>query len=211
VSHPCITTELIDTQALRDELATSATTADWLVFTSRRGVDAYAELNAQPLQPRTRIAAVGSTTGQAALARLGRIDHVGQGTAALLGASLTALPNFKRGTRCLLALAANASTELERRLSAAGAICRRFDVYRTKPARKRRRKQPLSALHVDTILFASPSAVQGFTNQFDLDADVSVFTIGPSTTAAARSHGIAVTAESRTPSFEGLLEAMNAE
>jgi uroporphyrinogen-III synthase len=53
--------------------------------------------------------------------------------------------------------------------------------------------------------------VQGFTNQFNLDTDVRVFTIGPSTTAAARSHGIAVTAESRTPSFEGLLEAMNAE
>jgi uroporphyrinogen III methyltransferase/synthase len=111
----------------------------------------------------------------------------------------------------LLAVAANASTELERRLSSAGAICTRFDVYRTKPAGKRRPKQPLSALRVDTILFASPSAVQGFTNQFDLDTDVNVFTIGPSTTAAARSHGIAVTAESQTPSFEGLLEAMNAE
>jgi uroporphyrinogen III methyltransferase/synthase len=211
VSYPCITTELIDTQALREELAASANVADWLVFTSRRGVAAYTELNTQPLRPGTRIAAVGSATGQAALTRLGRIDHVGQGTAALLGDSLTALPNFKRDSRCLLAVAANASAELERRLVAAGAICTRFDVYRTKPARKRRFKQPVSALHVDTILFASPSAVQGFTNQFNLDTAVNVFTIGPSTTAAARSHGIAVTAESRTPSFEGLLEAMNAE
>jgi uroporphyrinogen-III synthase len=211
VSHPCITTELIDTQALRDELATSAAAADWLVFTSRRGVEAYAELNANPLQPKTRIAAVGSATGQAALALLGRIDHVGQGTAAQLGQGLTALPGFKRGSHCLLAVAANASAELEQRLKRAGALCTRFDVYRTKPAQKRERKQPLSALRVDTILFASPSAVQGFTNQFDLDTDVSVSTIGPSTTAAARSHGIAVSAESRTPSFEGLLEAMNAD
>jgi uroporphyrinogen-III synthase len=211
VSHPCITTEIIDTRALRNSLATAALAADWLVFTSRRGVAAYAELNSKPLGPKTRIAAVGSATGQAALAQLGRIDHIGRGTAALLGASLTALRDFERGSRCLLAVAANASRELERRLEEAGAICTRFDVYRTKPARKRRRKQPLSALRVDTILFASPSAVQGFTNQFDLDADVSVFTIGPSTTAAARSHGIVVTAESRTPSFEGLLEAMNAE
>jgi uroporphyrinogen III methyltransferase/synthase len=211
VTHPCITTELIDTPALRDGLARSASAADWLVFTSRRGVEAYAELNAKALQPGTRIAAVGSATGQAALARLGRIDHIGQGTGAQLGQSLTALRGFKRGTRCLLALAANASAELERRLTDAGAICTRFDVYRTKPVHKKRLKRPLSALRVDTILFASPSAVQGFTNQFDLDTDVSVFTIGPSTTAAARSHGIAVTAESRTPSFEGLLEAMNAE
>jgi uroporphyrinogen-III synthase len=211
VSHPCITTEIIDTPALRSALAAAATGADWLVFTSRRGVAAYALLNAQPLGPKTRIAAVGSATGQMALARLGRIDHVGQGTAALLGQSLTALSDFERGSRWLLAVAENASAELERKLSEAGAICTRCDVYRTKPARKRRRKQPLSALRVDTILFASPSAVQGFTNQFDLDTDVSVFTIGPSTTAAARSHGIAVTAESRSPSFEGLLEAMNAE
>jgi uroporphyrinogen III methyltransferase/synthase len=211
VSHPCLTTTLIDTPALRDGLAAAADSADWLVFTSRRGVDAYAQLNPRPLRPETRIAAVGGATGQAALARLGRIDHVGRGTAAALGESLTALPDFKRGCRCLLAVAANASTELYRRLGEAGATCWRFDVYRTKPARKRRRKRPLSALRVDTILFASPSAVQGFANQFDLDTEVRVFTIGPSTTAAARSHGIAVTAESRTPSFEGLLEAMNAE
>ena len=211
VSRPCITTEIIDTEALRNALATASATADWLVFTSRRGVDAYALLNAEPLRPETRIAAVGDATGRAALARLGRIDHVGKGTAAELGASLTTLTDFKRGSRCLLAVAANASAELEQKLRLAGANCTRFDVYRTKPARKRRRKQPVSALRVDTILFASPSAVQGFTNQFELDADVSVFTIGPSTTAAARSHGIAVTAESRTPSFEGLLEAMHAE
>jgi uroporphyrinogen-III synthase len=211
VSHPCITTELIDTERLRAGLAAAAAEADWLVFTSRRGVAAYAVLNPKPARRETRIAAVGSATGQAALATLGRIDHVGRGTAAALGDSLAALPDFKHGCRCLLAVAANASAELEQSLRLAGASCTRFDVYRTKPARKRRRKQPLSALGVDTILFASPSAVQGFTNQFDLDTDVRVFTIGPSTTAAARSRGIAVTAESRTPSFEGLLEAMNAQ
>jgi uroporphyrinogen-III synthase len=195
VTYPCITTEIIDTDALRSALAIAAATADWLVFTSRRGVDAYAALNASPLRPEMRIAAVGDATGRAALARLGRVDHIGQGTAAQLGASLTALRDFERRSRCLLAVAANASAELEQRLNEAGAICTRLDVYRTKPARKRRLKQPVSALHVDTILFASPSAVQGFANQFDLDADVSVFTIGPSTTAAARSQGIAVTAE----------------
>ena len=211
VSYPCITTELIDNAVLRRTLAAGAADADWLVFTSRHGVEAFAALHAQPLARKTRVAAVGNATGQAALARLGRVDHVGQGTAALLGESLAALPDFKRGSRCVLAVAANASAELERKLAEAGAVCARFDVYRTLPAPERGRKQPLSSLGVDAVLFASPSAVQGFTNHFDLDTDVSVFTIGSSTTAAARSHGIAVTAESRTPSFEGLLEAMNAE
>jgi uroporphyrinogen-III synthase len=37
---------------------------------------------------------------------------------------------------------------------------------------------------------------------------VNVYTIGPSTTAAARSAGLEVTAEAREPSFEGILEAM---
>jgi uroporphyrinogen-III synthase len=35
-----------------------------------------------------------------------------------------------------------------------------------------------------------------------------VYTIGPSTTAAAREAGLAVTAEAREPSLEGLVEAM---
>jgi uroporphyrinogen-III synthase len=211
VSYPCITAEPIDTQALRDGLAAGVAAADWLIFTSRRGVEAFVKLYAKPLPPRTRVAAVGTATGQTALAGLGRIDHVGHGTAAALGNSLTASPEFERGSRCVLAVAANASQDLERKLAEAGAVCTRFEVYRTIPAPKRERKQRLSSLRVDTILFASPSAVQGFTNQFDLDTDVSVFTIGPSTTAAARSHGIAVTAESEMPGFEGLLEAMNAK
>ncbi|HEY3518884.1 MAG TPA: uroporphyrinogen-III synthase, partial [Gammaproteobacteria bacterium] len=55
---------------------------------------------------------------------------------------------------------------------------------------------------------ASPSAVTGFVRTVDVDAAVSVYTIGPSTTAAARGAGLKVTAEAREPSFEGILEAM---
>jgi uroporphyrinogen-III synthase len=50
--------------------------------------------------------------------------------------------------------------------------------------------------------------VTGFVHLVDVDAAVNVYTIGPSTTAAARRAGLAVTAEAREPSFEGLLEAM---
>jgi uroporphyrinogen-III synthase len=45
-------------------------------------------------------------------------------------------------------------------------------------------------------------------NQVDTDAHINVFTIGPSTSAAARRAGLAVTAEAREPSFNGILEAM---
>jgi uroporphyrinogen-III synthase len=48
----------------------------------------------------------------------------------------------------------------------------------------------------------------GFVNVVELDAPVNVYTIGPSTTAAARRAGLAVTAEAREPTVEGILEAI---
>src|SRR5690606_143063 len=96
---------------------------------------------------------------------------------------------------------------LEQRLRAAGAACRRFDVYRTIPAPPRTPRLALSGLGVDAVWLASPSAVEGFTNQVDVDADVPLIAIGPSTADAIRARGLRVAAEARTPSFEGLLEA----
>jgi uroporphyrinogen-III synthase len=66
----------------------------------------------------------------------------------------------------------------------------------------------LSALRVDNVVLASPSAVLGFVNVVELDAPVNVYTIGPSTTAAARRAGLAVTAEARVPPVGGSLEAI---
>jgi uroporphyrinogen-III synthase len=63
-------------------------------------------------------------------------------------------------------------------------------------------------LRVDNVVLASPSAVTGFVHQVQIDVPVAVYTIGPSTTAAARSAGLEVTAEAREPSLEGILEAM---
>ena len=57
-------------------------------------------------------------------------------------------------------------------------------------------------------MLASPSAASGFVHQVELDAPVAIYTIGPSTTAAARALGLTVTAEAREPSLEGILEAM---
>jgi uroporphyrinogen-III synthase len=66
----------------------------------------------------------------------------------------------------------------------------------------------LSTLRVDNVVLASSSAVAGFLNQIEVDVPVNVYTIGPSTTAAARRAGLAVTAEAREPSLEGILEVM---
>jgi uroporphyrinogen III methyltransferase/synthase len=112
------------------------------------------------------------------------------------------------GSRVLLALAENAGDVLERELNSAGARCTRLDLYRTVPAALTQPKRAISTLGADNVLLASPSAVTGLMNQVELDRPVRVFTIGPSTTAAAQRLGLAVTAEARVPSFEGLVEAM---
>jgi uroporphyrinogen-III synthase len=58
------------------------------------------------------------------------------------------------------------------------------------------------------VILASPTAVTGFMQQVTVDMPIKVFTIGPSTSAAARAAGLTVTAEARSPSLEGILEAM---
>jgi hypothetical protein len=102
----------------------------------------------------------------------------------------------------------DASDVFERTVAAAGARCTRCDVYRTVASPPVRAKRPLSALRVDNVLLASPSAAQGFVHQIDADVPARIVTIGPSTTAAVERLGLAVSAEAREPSLEGMVEAM---
>jgi uroporphyrinogen III methyltransferase/synthase len=122
--------------------------------------------------------------------------------------ALVADARFARDAQVVLALAANAGDSLEHALASAGARCTRFDVYRTIPAPPAARKRALSSLGAERVVLASPSAASGFVHQVDLDVPVAIYTIGPSTTAAARALGLEVTAEAREPSLEGILEAM---
>ena len=208
VALPCIRCEPIATPASKAALAAAVPSSDWLVFTSRRGVEAFAALEPPALPAKCRVAVVGAATAEAARAELGRVDVVGGGTAAALGGTLADLGELMLHPRVLLAVAENAGDALERALQAAGATCTRLDVYRTVPAPPAERRRPLSTLRVDNVVLASPSAVTGFVHQVDVDAPVRFYTIGPSTTAAARHAGLPVTAEAREPSFEGILEAM---
>jgi uroporphyrinogen-III synthase len=204
---PCIACETIDSPALRAALATAVADADWLVFTSRRGVEAFAALGGR-VPARTKIAVVGGGTAAAAERTLGRVDLVGHGTAALLAASLKTGGALAAAARAVLPLAENAGATLERALIGAGAHCTRLDVYRTVPVPPTTPKRAMSSLGADNVILASPTAVTGFMHQVAVDVPVEVFTIGPSTSAAARAAGLAVTAEARTPSLEGILEAM---
>jgi uroporphyrinogen-III synthase len=208
IVFPCIRTEPIDDPALTARLATAIARADWLIFTSRRGVAAIADRIGAELPRRVRIAAVGDTTAECLTERFGRVDHIGPGRAAGLGHELAAELGLRRGARCVLALAENAGRALEKTLAAAGATVERFDVYRTVPMGPLKPKRRLSTLGCDTVIFASPSAVTGFDNQVNVDTARLLVTIGPSTSAAVRERHWNVTAEAGEPSLSGIIESV---
>lgn len=204
---PCIRTETVDDTGTRDALEVALATADWLILTSRRGVDALtALLPALQLQPRTRIAVVGAATAATAEAALGRVDHVGTGgTARALGSELVERGLCAPGQRIVAALAVNAGSVLEDTLEAAGVNCTRVDVYRTIPHPPVACRRPMAALEADGIVFSSPSTVEGFVNQVDVSGGCTAFSIGPSTSAALRRAGIGVAGEAASPDIEALI------
>ncbi|MCY4453004.1 MAG: uroporphyrinogen-III synthase [Immundisolibacterales bacterium] len=222
VRFPCIECREIDTPALRGRLAAELPRARWLAFTSRRGVAAFATLRkgggtgpapgpipapaAVPAE--VKVAVVGPATAQAAAKTLGRTDLDGGpgGTAASLGAALA--PMLAPRDRVLIAVAENAGRTLEAAIASAGADCARLDVYRTVPSPPAARKAASSTLGADNVFLASPSAVSGFVNRVRLDSAPGIFTIGPTTTAAARAAGLEVTGEAARPGLDGLVEAM---
>jgi uroporphyrinogen-III synthase len=207
IVYPCIRTETIETPTLGAELAAAAADADWLVFTSRRGVETFAALCPRRNDLAARVAVVGAATAEAARTALGRVDLVGAGTAAALGAELAAT---LAGTaaQCVIAVAENAGGTLAEALSAAGARCRRFDLYRTVPAPPRAPKELLSAIAADVVVFASPSAVAGFMNQVAIDTGLKAVAIGPATSRTLGSAGVAVAAEARRPDLDAIIDAI---
>ena len=207
IALPCIRTETIDSPELRAALAEALHDADWLVFTSRRGVEAFTALHASRLPAHTRVAVVGTATAAAAKSSVGRVDLTSEaGTAASLARALA--ERVSPGTRIVIAVAENAGPTLPEALQAVGATCTRLNLYRTVPAPPAAKKRALSALGADNVLLASPSAVTGFVNLVDIDISADIFTIGPSTTAAAQAAGLSVEAQAEYPSLEGLMEAM---
>jgi uroporphyrinogen-III synthase len=220
IVFPCVHSEPVGDAALARSLAAAISRADWLVCTSRRGVDRVAALAGTAVPSTVRLAAVGTATAARFREHFGRCDLVGGGTAAALGAELrehlsvppdaTARPDAARrpDARCVLALATNAGPDLAAALTAAGATVERFDVYRTVPAGPLEPRRPLSGLGCDTVIFASPTAVRGFANQVHVDRAGAFVTIGPSTSKAVRAQRWDVAAEAREPSLSGIIASM---
>lgn len=206
---PCVRSERIDDDATLDRLRDAAQVADWLLFTSVRGVDAIAHAGVL-LPARLRVAAVGEATAAAARAQLGCVPYVPLGgTSLALGTELLALwGGNSRARRVLVAGAEGGRDDAEQVLEHAGARVTRVNVYRTVPADPATPRRDLAQEGIDDVLLASPSAVAGLLNQARVGGTTRLFTIGPTTSAAAISAGLAVTGESATPDLDGLMEVM---
>lgn len=206
---PCVRSERIDDDTTRERLRAAAQAADWLLFTSVRGVDAVARAGVL-LPARLRVAAVGETTAAAARAQFGGEPYVALGgTSLALGTELLALwGGHSRSRRVLVAGAEGGRDDAEQVLAHAGARVTRVNVYRTVAEAPAATLRDLAQEGIDDVLLASPSAVAGLLNQARVGGTTRLFTIGPTTSAAAISAGLAVTGESATPDLDGLMEVM---
>jgi uroporphyrinogen-III synthase len=213
ISLPCISCETIREAKTTAALRQALNGADWLVCTSRRGVEAVTEIHPEPLPDSIRIAAVGNMTRSAAVSRFGRCDLVGRtGTGAGLARELAETVSSEgpaEGLRVVAATAEPAARSLEEVLEPLGVEVKRIIVYRTVPAAEKKIKQSLALLNLDAIVLASPSAVRGLLNIAAWEANIPIISIGPTTTRQARSLGLEVTAEAGYPDLESILEVLS--
>jgi uroporphyrinogen-III synthase len=186
-------------------------TYDWVVLTSKRGVDALFDGLQQELPRSVRWAAVGPTTAKALRERGVDVDAepaiaVGEAIPAAMaeGGPL-------RGSRVLLARADSAAASLPDLLRRSGADVDDVVAYHSVTAPDSSRRPLAEALAdpaLEGVIFASGSAVRGLVELGGAGLArarrLKVFTIGPKTSAVAREHGFVVTAEAPTPDAAGI-------
>jgi uroporphyrinogen III methyltransferase/synthase len=182
----------------------------WVVFTSANGAHRFFEHvpDARAFAG-ARVAAVGPATADAlrtyrVVADLMPRDCTAEG----LLASLPAPPG---NPAVLLPQAAGARSVLRRGLAELGWAVDTVEAYRTVPVDA----DPsllAAARQADAICFASPSAVTSYLDQAGTDeagsAPPVVACIGPTTAAAARARGLAVTVEASEHTVDGLVTAL---
>lgn len=187
---------------------------DWVVVTSRRGVEALLA-GGPKAAAHTRWAAVGNSTAEALRRRGIEVACIpAAATAAAIPAAMAEQGSLE-GKRVLLARADAADPALPRRLAEMGAKVADVVAYRTSTAPSGSRRALASALEdpqLEVLVFASGSAVKGLVELAGGGADalrrLKVITIGPKTTDAARHHGFVVTRESDTRDSAGMAAAL---
>lgn len=194
---------------------------DWLVFTSRNGVEQLlARFREQEgpqahLPPALRVVAVGKATAAA-------LTEHGLSTALMpeefrgsqIGAAMA--PHLRPGDRVLLAQAAEPAADVAGDLRRLGAAVTAVTVYRTVPdsGDPEALAAALAAGRIDYATFTSPSTVRNFLRVMPRGAGllrgVTVACIGPSTAAAAQEAGVQVDLVPEEHTAAGLVAALAA-
>ena len=204
---PCIETESIWSSETAAEVALALDGASWLLLSSRRAVWALAEILEETgtcLPSSLRLAVVGPATASAC-ARLLRSPEVLSEGGTALSLCRQLLPQLEGRRRVVSLVSSRSDRRVDAFFEEEGVSYQRFDVYRTSPCPPRVPRTPLSSTAADLVFLTSPSAVEGLLNQVDVDVPTRFVSIGPTTSAALRSAGLAVFAEATTRSLSGLL------
>lgn len=187
-------------------------TYDWLIFTSRNGVERFlARLDASERDLRAvngRIAAIGpATAGALAAARL-KTDCLPQEFVA--ESLLQAMDGDLTGKKILIARAEVAREILPEELRRRNASVDVAPVYRTIVADGSVLRAALAAKKPDWITFTSSSTVRNFVEMAGAEAlqEVRIASIGPVTSATLREYGVEPTVEANPHTMDGLAEAI---
>ncbi len=191
---------------------------DWLLFTSVTGVDQFAKrMSALALSTkwrgRPKVGAVGEKTGAAVKKEGIKVAFVP--TVFVTRALAEQLPR-DQGKRVLLLRADVGDPEAASILERAGFEVHDVTIYRTIPISPSDDAPIERELRdADAIVFASPSAVEGFIQRLGPVAKGSVLPkrllavcIGPVTERAAREHGFERLLTSKTHTIDGVLQTL---
>lgn len=197
VAHiPFIKTERLTSEAVR-VAASSLLESDWLLFTSRTAVTAWAALRLPLSGVAPKIGVVGEKTREEVVLLGGEVALTARSANAkgLLESFLTrATPPLSVGLPC----GEGALPTLADGLFQAGFSVNRVPLYRTVP-------QPLANLDADIVVVASPSAVAALPET--LDPRPRFVALGPSTYQALLGRGLNAT-KSNTPDVSSVVQAV---
>jgi uroporphyrinogen III methyltransferase/synthase len=195
-----------------DEAIARLETYDWLIFTSRNGVERFlARLDASERDLRAvkgRIAAIGPATAKALSEARLKTDCLPQEFVA--ESLLKALDTDLTGKKILIPRAEAAREVLPEGLRQRGASVDVAPVYRTAAPDASALREALASKRPDWITFTSSSTVRQFVEISGEDAlrGVRIASIGPITSETLGEYGVDATVEADPHTMEGLIRAI---
>jgi uroporphyrinogen III methyltransferase/synthase len=216
---PALETVAVPSSVEVDRLLAALTVYDWVLFTSRNGVEHCFELLARAGKDArafgaARVAAVGRKTADVLAGRGIRADAVAEDQVA--EGLVREVLSYGNPKRVLWVRPRVARDVLPAALAAAGASVDELVAYeaRVTPALSRA-AEAVRDRSVDVVLLTSGSMVRALVEALGAGASgalsgVTVASIGPVTTGAAEGLGVRVDVKGESNSVDGLLDALEA-